>query len=309
MANTNEKHTGSSEVDQSINANDIIDATDDIPEKRVQTVEDKVQDDLDRGEELYTGFGFGNEITDTNTTTTTPTKSNQSVETQSNSTSRESKANKQTEIKTPPKKTDNKQVDDNPRKVYDERNERVVTWDDTDEFKTVRTTITHSGNSTAKPTGREKVDSIEVGADTRVVIEPQDGNVSYHEQEVSTYSPQRNVSYDYRGERETIGQHTDSVIHPHDLGQPGETTPDYELADVYYTQDQPAYGLYEPEQYDRTPDNLDVLPIKKHYKSRQKQKAKNNFPWAKVALGVAATVGAIGLVAKLTEDDSEYFWE
>lgn len=51
---------GPSKVEQGKNANEMIHPADDIPEARpAQDPVEITQDDLDRGEELYTGFGFG----------------------------------------------------------------------------------------------------------------------------------------------------------------------------------------------------------------------------------------------------------
>ena len=58
MANTNERKTGPSEVEQVRDGREIVDGAKDIENKRPK--KEITEKDLDRGEELYTGFGFGN---------------------------------------------------------------------------------------------------------------------------------------------------------------------------------------------------------------------------------------------------------
>lgn len=332
MANTDERRTGPTEVEQGKNANEIIDASDDIPEKRVTTTKEKTQDDLDRGEELYQSFGFGN-LSDTS-------KFNNKDGYKHLSDDRSPKKTEQLEvpstIEATPLVTDDemrnpsidhyKDIDhahdhshgestvnqENPTKTYDPADERKVVWDKPTPTHTVPTTITSTDATDKQPASKEKVvDNMQLEKYTRLIIEPKAGDVAYHEQDINRLDRVGRLTPDEQryitdlGQRETVGHHTD--IH-HIATYDKKQTPDYELAEVYYTRTNAGVSFYNPSLYEVRKPNINVLPIKNHYKSQIKEKKKNQFPWGKVAIGVAATLGAIGLVSKLTEDDDDYFW-
>lgn len=228
---------------------------------------------------------------------------------------------------------------------YDPTDERKVDWD-SPSVHTIRSTVTTTDATHRTPTSKETLDTIPVEKDTRIVIESQGGDVAYQTDHISGLSsaathhagiktspshpyvnstseassvistgqaPHPVISTGAKRSGETQRTSTDqvhlygrdSIHHPYH----NEQTPDYELSDVYYTHTEAKAPLIHPTTHQAL-DHYEIIPIKKHYKAQHKQKKSLGIPWGKVAIGVVATLGAIGLVSHLTDDDDDgYFWQ
>lgn len=316
MANTNERKLGPDEVDQGINANDIMDATDDIPETRPTPTKEITEKDLDRGEELYTGFGFGNTKIDTTSKISEPIqtqptdqikqKPSQTIKQNTNPTTTTEKTTLDTKATT--------------QKTYDPNIERKIEWDTPTQAQIVRTTITTTDASHREPSEKVKVGQIkQIPTDTRVTITPDAGDINYHESQITSYEPtnqpEQNKTYPTSpAYRQRVTSHTpeNQALYTN-YAQRNYTidqTPDYEENGIFYGYTPTNKNLYDPIYHDHNQITTQTLPIKHHFKRLNKANKKANFPWHKVAIGVAATIGAIGLIKNLTEDDdSDFFWQ
>ena len=231
--------------------------------------------DLDQGEELYTGFGFGN--IDTDVEVPSPEQSS-SIE-------------KEAQIIEKPNLTI---IDD--RKKEQVKEIEIRTKESTDRI------------ISSKITSEKR----EIPKETKVVIEPHQGNIRSHQstmdgREVQTNylleteegkSYQRPItktySESYHKAKENVQRYT------------GKQSPDYELKGVYFTnkhQRANPLSLKNPLNQDPT---INPIPIKRHYKNIKASK-KKQIPWKPIALGLAATIGAFKIITAITDDEDEGF--
>lgn len=189
---------------------------------------------------------------------------------------------------------------------YDPTDERKVDWD-SPSVHTIRSTVTTTDATHRTPTSKETLDTIPVEKDTRIVIESQGGDVAYQTDHINTRESA--ITRRPAHQADSITSASQATVYP-TSGQTyhNEQTPDYELSDVYYTHTEAKAPLIHPTTHQAL-DHYEIIPIKKHYKAQHKQKKSLGIPWGKVAIGVVATLGAIGLVSHLTDDDDDgYFW-
>ena len=293
MADKN-RQTGPSEVEQGKNANEIFDQTDDIPEAK--TIK-KEPVELERGEELYTGFGFGNVET-------------KDIDLEKLSHDQVLAKNDSKEIidKDPvfESKTSQVRENENPNlTIIDNRNENVKT--------DVKLTTNHITNR--QVSSKITSESRQVPKDTKLVIEPHQGNIRSHQTTISRPSQDktylivenddlpRNTSAKNTISRKLNGEYLrtyeDAKISRY------QQSPDYELSEVYYTKGRPSNPYSLTNNY--TPaKTIDPLSIKNHYKIMKKHH-KVGLPWGKIALGLAATIGAFKVITAITDDEDEGF--
>ncbi len=190
---------------------------------------------------------------------------------------------------------------------YDPTDERKVDWD-SPSVHTIRSTVTTTDATHRTPTSKETLDTIPVEKDTRIVIESQGGDVAYQTDHINTRESA--ITRRPAHQADSITSASQATVYP-TSGQTyhNEQTPDYELSDVYYTHTEAKAPLIHPTTHQAL-DHYEIIPIKNHYKAQHKQKKSLGIPWGKVAIGVVATLGAIGLVSHLTDDDDDgYFWQ
>lgn len=190
---------------------------------------------------------------------------------------------------------------------YDPTDERKVDWD-SPSVHTIRSTVTTTDATHRTPTSKETLDTIPVEEETRIVIESQGGDVAYQTDHINTRESA--ITRRPAHQADSITSASQATVYP-TSGQTyhNEQTPDYELSDVYYTHTEAKAPLIHPTTHQAL-DHYEIIPIKKHYKAQHKQKKSLGIPWGKVAIGVVATLGAIGLVSHLTDDDDDgYFWQ
>lgn len=233
--------------------------------------------DLDQGEELYTGFGFGNIDTD--------------VEIPSPSLDQADSIEKEEKIIEKPKLT-----------IIDDRKE--------DQVKEIEISTKESTDRkiSSKITSKKR----EIPKETKVVIEPHQGNIRSHQstmargEELTNYTLeteegntyQRPIRKTYSKSYKTVDKNTQRYAN--------KQNPDYELQGVYFTnkyQTTNPLSLKNPLNQDPT---IDSIPIKSHYKNMKKHK-KKQIPWKPIALGLAATIGAFKIITAITDDEDEGF--
>lgn len=293
MADKN-RQTGPSEVEQGKNANGIFDQTDDIPEAK--TVK-KEPVELERGEELYTGFGFGNieakdvEVPEISEKEILHTKEN----------------NKINDIE--------QTFEGKTKAVVEDKNSNLTIIDDRE--KSVKNDVKITTNNTTNRQLSSKItsESREVPKDTKLVIESDKGNIRSHQTTISrprqepTYlilenddlprntSAKNTISRKLNGEYLKTYEDAKKTRH--------QQNPDYELSEVYYTKGRPSNPYSLTNNY--TPaKTIDPLSIKNHYKIMKKHH-KVGLPWGKIALGLAATIGAFKVITAITDDEDEGF--
>lgn len=231
--------------------------------------------DLDQGEELYTGFGFGN--IDTDVEIPSPNQSS-SIE-------------KEAQIIEKPKLT-----------IIDDRIE-----DQVKEIE-IRTKESTDRKISSKITSEKR----EIPKETKVVIERHQGNIRSHQstmarveeqtkytletKEGKTY--QRPITKTYSEGYKTVNKNVQRYT--------GNQSPDYELKGVYFTnknQTTNPLSLKNPLNQDPT---IAPISIKRYYKNMKKQN-KKQIPWKPIALGLAATIGAFKIITAITDDEDEGF--
>lgn len=278
MANTEDRKLGPSEVEQSKNAHEIFDETDDIKNYQPdQTTLEKKQENLDRGEELYTGFGFDGDrdsgeklLADELAPTSKPSTH---------------AAPRQTTLETD-RKEEVRQVSNT------SANANYNKPAQSDNYTTKRT-ITKSA-------------SREVPEETKLIIEPKGGEFRYKERTPDYNRKDDREVYYYNQNQEVIDRNAKSQTQRVDEYNRTSTPVDYKLAGVHYDID-PRTGQYyhlANGAYISDYEHIETLPIKHHYKTQRKEK--KGLPWTKIALGVAAVAG-LGLLFMADEDDGP-FW-
>lgn len=279
MANTEDRKLGPSEVEQSKNAHEIFDENDDLKEYQPsQTTLEKKQEKLDRGEELYTGFGFDSDrgrgerlLGDDLNTAKVPSPETHTSSAQTRENTFES---------------DTRLSGSNIKVSNNQRVEPSTTY-------TTTRTVTKSA-------------SREVPEETKLIIEPKGGEFRYKECTPDYNKKDDKEVYYYNQNQEVIDRNDKSQTQRVDEYNRTSTPVDYELAGVHYDID-PRSGQYyhlANGAYITDYDYIETLPIKHHYKSQRKEK--KGLPWTKIALGVAAVAG-LGLLFMADEDDGP-FW-
>lgn len=231
--------------------------------------------DLDQGEELYTGFGFGNIDTD--------------VEVQSPD--QASSIEKEEKILEKPNLT-----------IIDDRKEEEVK-----EIE-IRTKESTERKISSKITSEKR----EIPKETKVVIEPHQGNIRSHQstmdgREVQTKylleteegkSYQRPITKTYSESYNKVNKNVQRYAN--------KQSPDYELQGVYFTnKHQTTNPLSLKNPLNQAP-TTNPIPIKSHYKNMKKHN-KKQIPWKPIALGLAATIGAFKIITAITDDEDEGF--
>lgn len=247
---------------------------DDIPEVKDKSLKEIKEKDLDRGQELYTGFGFGG-----------VDASGVDVEdiADSNSVPRVSEGNKNEHIF----------VAGSGKKAP--ANENVPINTITKEENTVFETARNDEQNIApvRENVNNKVESYrEVPEDTKVVIKPDNGDVIYRETTIDRPIGRASVMPDKR-----VGdtQNTDLTYNKESAI---DVPADYQLAGVYYGND-----YRDSRNYLIGPYQTDAYSIKKHYKNEARDR-KGGLPIKKIALGVAAVAGVLWLIK---DDDDGFF--
>lgn len=285
MANTEDRKLGPSEVEQSKNAHEIFDENDDLKEYQPsQTTLEKKQEKLDRGEELYTGFGFDSDrgrgerlLGDDLNTAKVPSPETHTPSAQTRQNTFESSTGTE---------SDSRLSSSN---VKVSNNQRV---EPSTPYTTTRT-VTKSA-------------SREVPEETKLIIEPQGGEFRYKER-TPDYNRRRDRDvYYYNSNEEAVDANLGDYRSRVDESGLQHIPADYELTEVHYDID-PRSGQYyhlANGAYITDYDHIETLPIKHHYKLKRKEK--KGLPWTKIALGVAAVAG-LGLLFMADEDDGP-FW-
>lgn len=285
MANTEDRKLGPSEVEQSKNAHEIFDENDDLKEYQPsQTTLEKKQEKLDRGEELYTGFGFdsdrerGERLLDDDLNTAKVT---------SPETHTPSAPYRQTTFESSTGTESDTRLSGSNIKVSN--NQRV---EPSTPYTTTRT-VTKSA-------------SREVPEETKLIIEPQGGEFRYKERTPDYNKKDDKEVYYYNQNQEVIDRNDKSQTQRVDEYNRTSTPVDYELAGVNYDIDPRTGQYYHLANGAHISDynHIETLPIKHHYKTQRKEK--KGLPWTKIALGVAAVAG-LGLLLIGEEDDGP-FW-
>lgn len=295
MANTNERKTGPSKVDQARNTSDIIDDPKDIKSKEIS------EKDLDRGEELYTGFGFGNIIE--------PRKSHQA---------RHATSTKYAEAESVENPLVEKQEampaleDDESLFVSNTRNPLGLGNEASPEPSPIEVPETKKLPKT-KTLYEEKANRPEARGNWQVKNSEKIMEAMPVEKErpmafeSSLIGESSLPGSEYGLGNKSVGAHLAYT----GLGEANASkqVPDYELSDVCYAYQRDKKDFYQPRNFAKNSYHVEVLPIKRHYKSLEKEKKKSAFPWAKIALGLSASLGVIGLIKHLTDkDDSGFFF-
>ena len=231
--------------------------------------------DLDRGEELYTGFGFGNIDTDVEIPSS---KQAHSIE-------------KEEKIIEKPKLTI---IDD--RKENQEKEIGIRTKESTDR------------KISSKITSEKR----EIPKETKVVIEPHQGNIRSHQSTMARVEEQTNYTLETKEgktyQRPIRKTYSKSYQKPNNISQryAVKQIPDYEQEGVYFTnkyQTTNPLSLKNPLNQSST---IRSIPIKSHYKNIKNRK-KKQIPWKPIALGLAATIGAFKIITAITDDEDEGF--
>lgn len=275
MADLDKKQNGASPVEQSKDADDILDSPyDDIPEVKDKSLKEIKEKDLDRGQELYTGFGFGGvdasgvdveDIADSNPVPRV-SEGNKDEHVFIAGSGKKAPANENVPIKT----------------ITKEENTIFETArDDEQNIAPVRENVNN------------KVESYrEVPEDTKVVIKPDNGDVVYRETTIDRPIGRTSVLTDKRvvdTKNTGLTYNKESAI---------DVPADYQLAGVYYGND-----YRDNRNYLIGPYQTDAYSIKKHYKNQARDR-KGGLPIKKIALGVAAVAGVLWLIK---DDDDGFF--
>lgn len=233
--------------------------------------------DLDRGEELYTGFGFGNIDTD--------------VEIPSPSLDQADSVEKEEKIIEKPKLT-----------IIDDRKE-----DQVKEIE-IRTKESTDRKISSKITSEKR----EIPKETKVVIEPYQGNIRSHQstmargEEQTNYTLETKEGKSYQRPIRKTYSNSYKTVDKNAQRYANKQNPDYELQSVYFTNKyQTTNPLSLKNPLNQSP-SIRPIPIKGHYKNMKKHN-KKQIPWKPIALGLAATIGAFKIITAITDDEDEGF--
>ena len=273
MADLDKKQNGASPVDQTEDMDNMIEDASNDRDKYISDLEK----DLDRGQELYTGFGFGS--VDASSTNLTETSKTQSIPKVSDENSQE-------------KVVAVGNINKDESKVFEADGAGIAR----DNVKKVRA---HDDKNIAPKAkvNNDLVSRREVPEDTKVVIKPDNGDVVYTETSADARVQKPKVVV----EEEIVDTNIyHGVDLPIDKESAVDVPSDYQLAGVYYGND----FREDNRSYLVGPYQTDAYSIKRHYKSQAKYK-KNGLPIKKIALGVTALAGVVWLM----KDDDKKFWD
>lgn len=272
MADLDKKQNGASPVDQTEDMGDMIEDASNNRDKYISDLEK----DLDRGQELYTGFGFGGVDDSSNLAETSKTQSIPRVNDENSQEKIVAVSN----------------INKDESKVFEADGAGIAREND----KKVRVDDDKNIAPKAK-VNNNLVSHREVPEDTKVVIKPDNGDVVYTETSVDARVQKPKVVV----EEEIVDT---NIYHGVDLPIDKEIAvdvpSDYQLAGVYYGND----FREDNRSYLVGPYQTDTYSIKRHYKSQAKYK-KSGLPIKKIALGVAALAGVVWLM----KDDDKRFWD
>lgn len=255
-----------------------------MADKNTQNQNNKVEEnknakdltkDLDRGEELYTGFGFGNIDTDVEIPSS---KQAGSIE-------------KEEKIIEKPKLT-----------IIDDRKE--------DQVKEIE--ISTKESTDRKISSKITSEKREIPKDTKVVIEPHQGNIRSHQSTMARGEEQTKYTLETKEgntyQRPIRKTYSKSYQKPNNISQryAVKQIPDYEQEGVYFTNKyQTTNPLSLKNPLNQAP-SIRPISIKHYYKNMKKQN-KKQIPWKPIALGLAATIGAFKIITAITDDEDEGF--
>lgn len=271
MADLDKKQNGASPVDQTEDMDNMIEDASNNRDKYISDLEK----DLDRGQELYTGFGFGganvggDNIVDARKTQPVPRMSDEN---------------------NPEKVVNVSNINRDESKVFEADGAGIARDND----KKVRV---HDDKNIAPKVSNDVVSRREVPEDTKVVIKPDNGDVVYTETSVDARVQKPKVVV----EEEIVDTNIyHGVDLPIDKESAVDVPSDYQLAGVYYGND----FREDNRSYLVGPYQTDTYSIKRHYKSQAKYN-KGGLPIKKIALGVAALAGVVWLM----KDNDKRFWD
>ena len=231
--------------------------------------------DLDRGEELYTGFGFGNIDTDVEIPSS---KQAHSIE-------------KEEKIIEKPKLT-----------IIDDRKE--------DQVKEIE--ISTKESTDRKISSKITSEKREIPKETKVVIEPKQGKIRSHQSTMARGEEQTKYTLETKEgntyQRPIRKTYSKSYQKPNNISQryAVKQIPDYEQEGVYFTNKyQTTNPLSLKNPLNQAP-SIRPISIKHYYKNMKKQN-KKQIPWKPIALGLAATIGAFKIITAITDDEDEGF--
>lgn len=231
--------------------------------------------DLDQGEELYTGFGFGNIDTDV-------------------------------EVPSP----DQSSFIEKEEKIIEKPNLTII--DDRKEEQVKEIEIRTKESTDRKISSKITSEKREIPKETKVVIEPHQGNIRSHQstmdgREVQTNyiletekgkAYQRPITKTYSESYKTVNKNVQRYT--------GKQSPDYELKGVYFTNKQQTTNPLSLKNLLNQHPTINPIPIKRHYKNIKTSK-KKQIPWKPIALGLAATIGSFKIITAITDDEDEGF--
>lgn len=233
--------------------------------------------DLDQGEELYTGFGFGNIDTD---------------------------------VEIPSPSLDQADSIEKEEKIIEKPNLTII--DDRKENQVKEIEISTKESTDRKISSKITSEKREIPKETKVVIEPHQGNIRSHQSTMDGREVQTNYLLETEEgksyQRPITKTYSESYHKSKEKAQryANKQSPDYELKGVYFTnkhQRANPLSLKNPLNQDPT---INPIPIKRHYKNIKASK-KKQIPWKPIALGLAATIGAFKIITAITDDEDEGF--
>ena len=255
-----------------------------MADKNTQNQNNKVEEnnnaedltkDLDQGEELYTGFGFGNIDTDV-------------------------------EVPSP----DHSSFIEKEEKIIEKPNLTII--DDRKEEQVKEIEIRTKESTDRKISSKITREKREIPKETKVVIEPHQGNIRSHQSTMDGREVQTNYLLETEEgksyQRPIRKTYSKSYQKPNNISQryAVKQIPDYEQEGVYFTnKNQTTNPLSLKNPLNQAP-SIRPIPIKSHYKNMKKHN-KKQIPWKPIALGLAATIGAFKIITAITDDEDEGF--
>ena len=271
MADLDKKQNGASAVDQNEDIDDMIDdPIDDIDETKKIPINDLKEKDLDRGQEIYTGFGFGG--VDGGGVSVADISQNMDGE------------NASLDDKNMP----SPRLDKNkaPGKAIYKEGLRDINANNR----------TADGQKTFDGGNQSKIRR-ELPEDTKLVIKADDGDVVYKESNID----RAEASPRSTGSREQISPASYGLEKPINTGYTVDVPADYQLAGVYYGNDfRDNNKIYLAKSY-----QTDTYSIKRHYKNQADCNCQGGWPVKKIGLGAAVVAGLLCL----KKNNDKGFWE
>ena len=235
------------------------------------TADNKTDIKLERGEELYSGFGFDDQrpIGDKKLIRSI---SESEIENSLNSTSYKST-----------KVDDKSSLADNKKEIRPLKNEYKINKKPREE-----------GENTADIPVSKRL----LKEDSVITIEANNGSFSYQEETFLNQAIKANhkISDDSKKGKSSYNK----PFYDYNIA-PNQWPADYELEEIYYGKDQELSLLVDGGYQEK---NLSIPSIKTHYKSMEKNK-KNKLSLGKMALGLTA-LGTLAYIL-LSKDDDTYF--